>query len=54
MNAQTIAVAAVVLMMLAAVAVRLVQNKKNHKSSCGCNCSGCPINGSCHSKAGKG
>ena len=27
----------------------IIKNKKSGKSGCGCGCSGCAMNGSCHS-----
>lgn len=28
----------------------MIRDAKNGKTSCGCSCSGCPMNGSCHMK----
>jgi hypothetical protein len=34
---------------VAGVIVSMVRNKRKGKSSCGCGCAGCSMNGSCHS-----
>ncbi|MEN6339393.1 MAG: FeoB-associated Cys-rich membrane protein [Clostridiaceae bacterium] len=39
-----LAVAAIV----AAVIVKMIRDKKQHKSTCGCSCSGCPGSAYCH------
>lgn len=46
-NMGTIAVAVIVFGLLAAVAVKMIRNKKQGKSSC-CNCSQCALHGQCH------
>ena len=33
---------------VAAIVVKMVRDKKNHKSTCGCSCAGCPSAGMCH------
>ena len=48
-NMGTIAVAVIVFGLLAAVAVKMIRNKKQGKSSC-CNCSQCAWHGQCHKK----
>lgn len=50
-NLATIVVAAVLLCALAAIAIVLVKNKKQGKSSCGCNCKNCALCGKCHGSA---
>ena len=47
-NLPTLLVGAVVFGVIALVVVKLVKDKLNHKSSCGCGCSGCPGQGGCH------
>ncbi|MGM9521791.1 MAG: FeoB-associated Cys-rich membrane protein [Oscillospiraceae bacterium] len=47
-NLATIIVAAVVFAAVALVLVKLIRDKKNHKSSCSCGCSGCPSSSICH------
>lgn len=49
-NLSTILVGAAVAALLAAVAVKLILDKKKGKSSCGCNCDQCPGAGLCHPK----
>lgn len=39
-----LAVAAVIL----AVILKMIRDKKQHKSTCGCSCSGCPGANDCH------
>ncbi|MEE1155588.1 MAG: FeoB-associated Cys-rich membrane protein [Acutalibacteraceae bacterium] len=47
-NIGTIIVGAIVLAILLLVVCYLLKNRKQGKTSCGCNCSGCPMSGSCH------
>ncbi len=47
-NLANIIIGAAVFAILAAVAVKLIKDHKNHKSSCGCGCEGCPSSGMCH------
>ena len=47
-NIATIIVAAVILAIVTLIVVKMVRDRKNHKSSCGCGCSGCPGAGICH------
>ena len=44
----TIAVGAAVACMLAALAVKLIRDKKNGKSGCACGCGGCAMRDTCH------
>ena len=46
----TLIVALVLAALVASILVRLVKNKKSGKSSCGCGCSSCAMDGSCHKK----
>ncbi len=48
-NMATILISAVLIIMVAAVIVSMVRGKKQGKSSCGCGCAGCAMNGTCHS-----
>lgn len=50
MNFSTIFVACIVAVVLLAIVVTAVQNKKKgkHTCSCGGNCGGCAMSGSCH------
>ena len=52
-NAANIAVGAVVFGIFAAVVVKLARDHKNHKSSCGCGCEGCPGYKMCHSDSNR-
>lgn len=47
-NIATIAVSALLFGVVVAIIVRLVKNKKQGKSSCGCGCSNCAMSGICH------
>ncbi len=47
-NLPSIIVGAVILGVFVAVVIKLVRDKKNHKSSCSCGCAGCPNAGICH------
>lgn len=49
-NIATIIISAILLVAVIAVIVGMVRGKKKGKSSCGCGCAGCAMNGSCHSK----
>ena len=47
-NMATIVVSAVLLAIVAAVIAVMVRDRKKGKSSCGCGCAGCAMNGACH------
>lgn len=47
-NIATIAVCAFLAVIVALIIFFTVRSKKKGKSSCGCGCSGCPMNGACH------
>ncbi len=47
-NIATIAISALLLGVVVAIVVRLVKNKKQGKSSCGCGCSNCAMSDICH------
>ena len=49
-NLATIIICAVLLAGAAAIIVSMVRGRKKGKSSCGCGCTGCPMDGACHSK----
>ncbi len=49
-NLGTIIISAGLLAVIAGVIIYLISNKKKGKSSCGCNCSGCALKDTCHSK----
>ena len=48
-NWATIVVGVVVLAIVVAVVVKLIRDKKQHKSSCGCGCANCPMSDDCKS-----
>ncbi len=47
-NLGTILITVVLVTILAAIAVKLVRDKRKGKSSCGGNCAHCALGGSCH------
>ena len=49
-NLPTILVALVVLAVCTLIVVKMIQDKKKGKSSCGCGCSGCAMKELCHSQ----
>ncbi len=49
-NIATIIICAFLLAVVAAVIGKMVRDKKKGKSSCGCGCANCAMNGACHSK----
>lgn len=49
-NLATIIICLVLAVIVAAIIIGLVRNKKKGKSSCGCDCAHCAMAGSCHNK----
>lgn len=49
-NMATIIISAVLILVVAAVIANMARNKRKGKSSCGCGCAGCAMNGACHPK----
>ena len=49
-NLGTIITAAVLVVIVALVIWKMVKDKKQGKSSCGCNCGSCPSACACHKK----
>lgn len=49
-NIGTIAVTLILCAAVAGIIHKLYKDKKQGKSSCGCNCAHCAMHGSCHSK----
>lgn len=47
-NMATIIISVVLIIVVAAVIANMVRDKRKGKSSCGCGCSGCAMNGTCH------
>lgn len=48
-NIGTILILAALIASVTAITVGLLRDKKRGKSSCGCGCANCAMNGSCHS-----
>lgn len=51
-NLGTIIVSLILTVIIGLVIYSMVKNKKEGKSSCGCNCSSCPAGGACHKYEG--
>ncbi len=49
-NLGTIIVLAVLLAVLALIVKKMVKNKREGKTSCGCGCEGCALKDKCHTK----
>ena len=47
-NLPNIIIGAIVFGIFAAVVIKIIRDHKNHKTSCGCGCDGCPSSGICH------
>lgn len=47
-NRGTILVALALLCMVAAIVRRLIRDRSQGRSACGCGCAGCPMRGACH------
>ena len=52
-NIGTILICAALIVLVALIVRSLVRQKKQGKSSCGCNCGSCPMSGKCHSAGNK-
>ena len=52
-NLGTILICLALLAIVTFIIVHLVRQKKQGKSSCGCNCAHCAMHGSCHNAAKK-
>ena len=50
-NAGTVIVSAVLIVLVAGIVIRMRKDKKQGKSSCGCNCGSCPMAGACHKES---
>ncbi len=48
-NLSTILISVALVVIVAMIIWHLVRQKKQGKSSCGCNCAHCALSGSCHS-----
>lgn len=49
-NIGTIAVLAIVIAIVAGIVAKMIKNKKQGKSGCGCGCDGCANSEFCHPK----
>ncbi len=49
-NWGTILTAAVLVLIIGGIIIKMRKDRKKGKSACGCNCSGCPSAGACCSK----
>ncbi len=47
-NAVTVIVCSVIAAAVILAVISILTDKKKGRSSCGCSCSGCPMNGKCH------
>lgn len=47
-NLGTIVVGLILLIIVGLIIFKLVKDKKNGKSACGCGCANCAMKGSCH------
>ena len=47
-NLSTIVIAAVLLLVVVLIVLKLVRDRKNGKTSCGCGCENCPSHHMCH------
>ncbi len=50
-NMGTIIVSAILIIAVAAVIAGMVRGRKKGRSSCGCGCAGCAMNGTCHGES---
>lgn len=53
-NLATIVISLILLAAVVLIVVRMMKNRKQGKSSCGCGCSNCPMSASCHGRDDKG
>lgn len=49
-NWGTILIGSIVAAAAVLIVVKLIRNRKNGKTSCGCGCEHCPSSGMCHKK----
>lgn len=52
-NLATIVISIILAVILGLIIYKLIKNKKQGKSSCGCDCSSCPMGGRCHGEDNK-
>jgi len=46
----TIIISMVIAMLSAAVIIHMIKQRKSGRSSCGCGCGTCPLEGKCHER----
>ena len=49
-NLSTIVISAILLAIVTSISLHLIRQKKQGRSSCGCNCAHCAMHGQCHGK----
>lgn len=49
-NMATIIISAALILAVAAIIAGMIRGKRKGKSSCGCGCAGCAMNGTCHTR----
>ena len=49
-NLSTIVISAILLAIVTSISLHLIRQKKQGRSSCGCNCAHCAMHGDCHGK----
>lgn len=47
-NLATIIIGLILFVIIAAIVIKLIKDRRNGKSSCGCGCENCPSSGMCH------
>lgn len=50
LNAGNIIVSIILITIVALIIIKMVKDNQKGKSSCGCGCSNCALNGQCHKK----
>ncbi len=53
-NLGNLIISLVLIAVVAGIIVTMIRDKRQGKSSCGCNCSHCAMSGTCHYKAKSG
>lgn len=49
-NAATIIISVILAVLVIAVIVKMIRDKRNGRTSCSCGCSNCAMQGTCHQK----
>lgn len=50
LNWGTVLVSGILIEVVSLIVIKMRKDKRQGKSSCGCNCANCAMHGSCHSK----